>query len=126
MAKRFFDIFAVLLSVPIWFPIILAIYICVAIQMGFPVFFRQKRPGKNGEIFELIKFRTMKNTRDEEGNLLPDADRLTGFGRFLRSTSLDELPELFNILRGEMSLVGPRPLLASYLDRYTPEQSRRP
>ena len=94
-------------------------------KLGAPVLFRQRRPGQHGEPFELVKFRTMTDARGPDGELLPDADRLPAFGRFLRSTSLDELPELWNVLRGEMSLVGPRPLLMRYLERYTPEQARR-
>jgi len=90
-----------------------------------PVFFKQPRPGKHGRIFTIVKFRTMREARDERGRLLPDEQRLTSFGRFLRRRSLDELPELWNVLRGEMSLVGPRPLMVQYLDRYTPEQTRR-
>jgi sugar transferase EpsL len=97
----------------------------VRVKMGTPVLFRQKRPGLNGKPFELLKFRTMRDERDENGALLPDEKRLNGFGRFLRSTSLDELPEFLNVIKGEMSIVGPRPLLMQYLDRYTPEQSRR-
>ena len=97
----------------------------VGFQLGFPVLFRQPRPGLRGQLFTLLKFRTMREARDSQGNVLPDAERLTGLGRFLRSTSLDELPELFNVLKGDMSLVGPRPLLMEYLDRYTPEQARR-
>ena len=97
----------------------------VRLKLGAPVLFRQQRPGSHGKPFALYKFRTMTNARDAQGNLLPDAERLIGLGRFLRATSLDELPELFNVLRGEMSLVGPRPLLMKYLDRYTPEQMRR-
>lgn len=97
----------------------------VRLKLGTPVFFRQRRPGWRGEIFELIKFRTMTDERDATGKLLPDAQRLTPFGRWLRSTSLDELPELLNVLRGDMSLVGPRPLLVQYLDRYSPRQARR-
>ena len=93
--------------------------------LGSPVLFRQQRPGKDGRPFTLFKFRTMTDARDGEGRLLPDAERLTAFGTFLRGTSLDELPELFNVLKGEMSLVGPRPLLMQYLPRYTPEQMRR-
>ena len=94
-------------------------------KLGKPVFFRQARPGLKGQIFELLKFRTMNDLRDARGNLLPDAQRLPPFGRWLRSTSLDELPEILNILRGEMSLVGPRPLLIQYMTRYSPEQARR-
>lgn len=97
----------------------------VRFKLGAPVLFRQQRPGLHGRPFTLYKFRTMTDARDAEGALLPDAERLTSFGHFLRSTSLDELPELFNVLKGEMSLVGPRPLLMEYLPRYTPEQQRR-
>src|SRR3989442_7205642 len=97
----------------------------VRIKVGDPVFFRQQRPGKDSRLFELIKFRTMTEARDERRNLRPDSERLTPFGRWLRATSLDELPELLNVLKGEMSLVGPRPLLIQYLDLYTPEQARR-
>jgi sugar transferase EpsL len=93
--------------------------------MGAPVLFRQTRPGFRGRPFALLKYRTMNDERIEKGELLPDEKRLAGLGRFLRSTSLDELPELFNVLKGEMSLMGPRPLLMQYLDRYTPEQARR-
>jgi len=93
--------------------------------MGSPVLFRQMRPGLQGKPFVMYKFRTMHDLRDEDGNVLPDEQRLTRVGRFLRSTSIDELPELINVLKGEMSLVGPRPLLMEYLDRYTPEQARR-
>jgi lipopolysaccharide/colanic/teichoic acid biosynthesis glycosyltransferase len=97
----------------------------VRLKLGPPVLFRQERPGLNGRPFTIYKFRTMTDEHDAEGHLLPDARRLTKFGRCLRSTSLDELPELFNVLKGEMSLVGPRPLLMHYLERYTPEQARR-
>lgn len=106
-------------------PIVAATIILVRIKLGSPVFFRQQRPGMHGKSFTLIKFRTMTNTRDANGVILPDADRLTPFGKFLRSTSLDELPELWNVLCGEMSFVGPRPLLMRYLERYSPEQARR-
>lgn len=106
-------------------PVMLVVAILVRIKLGRPVIFAQKRPGLNCRIFTLYKFRTMNDARDGQGNLLPDADRLTRLGRFLRSASLDELPELFNILAGQMSLVGPRPLLISYLERYSPEQQRR-
>jgi lipopolysaccharide/colanic/teichoic acid biosynthesis glycosyltransferase len=97
----------------------------VRIGLGSPVLFGQERPGYKGKIFKIYKFRTMRDLRDKDGRLLPDAERLTKLGSFLRSTSLDELPELFNVLRGEMSWVGPRPLLVAYLERYTPEQNRR-
>ncbi|MBQ3388964.1 MAG: sugar transferase [Thermoguttaceae bacterium] len=110
----------VLLSVPLLF-----LALAVRLFLGSPVFFRQERPGRGGQIFRLIKFRTMTDQRDREGNLLPDAERLTRFGNFLRRTSLDELPELLNVLKGEMSLVGPRPLLVKYLPLYSPEQARR-
>ena len=123
--KRAFDLVLVSLSAPLWGVVLLALALGARINLGSPVFFRQKRPGKQAVIFELIKFRTMTDARDSAGNLLPDAQRLTSFGRWLRATSLDELPELFNVLKGEMSLVGPRPLLIQYLGRYTPEQSRR-
>jgi len=97
----------------------------VRVKLGSPILFRQKRPGLHGQPFTILKFRTMTNARDTEGNLLPDEDRLTPFGQWLRSTSLDELPEILNVLRGDMSLVGPRPLLVEYLAYYTPEQMRR-
>jgi len=124
-AKRAFDITLsilclIVLAVPMFF-----ITILIKLTMGSPVLFRQVRPGFNGEPFTIYKFRTMNDARNHDGRLLPDKDRLTKFGLFLRSTSLDELPELFNVLRGEMSLVGPRPLVMRYLDRYTAEQARR-
>lgn len=103
----------------------LALAAVVRLKLGSPVLFSQVRPGLHGHPFRLIKFRTMTDARDESGRVLPDAERLTGFGRMLRASSLDELPELWNVLRGEMSLVGPRPLLMQYLDRYTPRQARR-
>ena len=125
MAKRIFDFLLVLAAAPVWVPVTGVLGMLVRWKMGAPVLFRQTRPGLGGEPFGLLKFRTMTDVRDEEGNLLPDAERLTGFGRWLRATSLDELPELFNVLKGEMSLVGPRPLLMQYLERYSPEQARR-
>jgi len=125
MAKRLLDLILVVVSMPIWLPLVLVLWVMVRFALGSPAFFRQKRPGMNGRVFQMVKFRTMTDARDEKGNLLPDAVRLTKFGRFLRSTSLDELPELFNVLKGDMSLVGPRPLLVQYLDRYTPHQARR-
>lgn len=106
-------------------PLLGVLAVAVKGNLGSPILFRQVRPGRDGQLFENIKFRTMQDERDAGGNPLPDAERLTSFGRFLRSTSLDELPELWNVLRGDMSLVGPRPLLVQYLDRYTPEQARR-
>ena len=125
MSKRLFDLAVLLLTAPLWLPALGAVAVLVRLNLGRPVFFRQPRPGRHGRVFELIKFRTMTLARDAQGHLLPDAQRLTWFGRWLRSTSLDELPELLNVLRGEMSLVGPRPLLVQYLDRYSPEQARR-
>lgn len=106
-------------------PVLAGTALALRISVGSPVLFRQQRPGRGGEPFELVKFRTMLNTRDAQGQLLPDAERLTRVGLFVRSTSLDELPQLWNVLRGDMSLVGPRPLLTRYLSRYTPEQARR-
>lgn len=105
-------------------PILLLIWL-VRSKLGSPVFFRQVRPGRSGEPFEMVKFRTMTDERDQHGELLPDAERLTAFGKFLRSSSLDELPELWNVLKGDMSLVGPRPLLMEYLPKYTRKQARR-
>lgn len=106
-------------------PVLLIVWGLVRVKIGRPALFRQERPGLGGRIFQMYKFRTMTEERDEQGELLPDEQRLTGFGAALRKTSLDELPELFNILKGDMSFVGPRPLLVKYLDRYTPEQARR-
>jgi lipopolysaccharide/colanic/teichoic acid biosynthesis glycosyltransferase len=123
--KRALDLILVLASAPLWLPIMGLLAIVVRLKLGSPVLFRQNRPGLHGSIFQMLKFRTMTDQRDSHGKLLPDADRLTAFGRWLRSTSLDELPELLNVLKGEMSLVGPRPLLVQYLERYTPEQARR-
>jgi sugar transferase EpsL len=105
--------------------VLFVLYYLVRKHMGSPIFFRQQRPGLHGKPFYMYKFRTMTSECSEDGCLLPDCDRLTPLGTFLRSTSLDELPELFNVLKGDMSLVGPRPLLMQYLDRYTPEQARR-
>lgn len=123
--KRTFDILAVLITAPLWLPVLAVVALLVRIKLGSPVFFRQKRPGRDARIFEMIKFRTMTDGRDAAGRLLPDRERLTRFGQWLRATSLDELPELLNVIRGDMSLVGPRPLLVQYLDRYTPRQARR-
>jgi lipopolysaccharide/colanic/teichoic acid biosynthesis glycosyltransferase len=109
----------------IFSPVMLLIAIAIYTRMGSPIVFTQLRPGKDGRIFTFYKFRTMTDERDADGNLLPDAQRLTSLGRFLRQTSLDELPQLWNVLKGDMSFVGPRPLLVSYLDRYSPEQARR-
>lgn len=123
--KRIFDFLAVIIASPVWLPLLLVLAILVRVKLGAPVFFRQKRPGRDERIFELVKFRTMTDERNATGALKPDAERLTTFGRWLRGTSLDELPELWNVLKGEMSLVGPRPLLVQYLERYSPEQRRR-
>lgn len=123
--KRIFDL-VVCLSVLLFLsPMLASLAIAVLISLGSPVLFRQQRPGLNGRPFVLLKFRTMTNACDAHGNLLPDEERFTRFGRFLRRTSLDELPEFFNVLKDDMSLVGPRPLLMQYLVRYSPEQARR-
>ncbi|NLG16009.1 MAG: sugar transferase [Fibrobacter sp.] len=123
--KRIFDLILTILAMVVLLPVCVIISLIVRIKIGAPIFFVQNRPGFKARPFEMYKFRTMTEARDVKGNLLPDAIRLTGFGCFLRGTSLDELPELFNVLKGDMSLVGPRPLLTQYLDRYTPEQARR-
>ncbi len=123
--KRLFDLAAALSGLILLSPLLAVVAALVHLRLGSPVLFRQQRPGLHGQPFTLLKFRTMAEGRDAHGNPLPDSERLTALGRFLRSTSLDELPELINVLRGEMSLVGPRPLLMQYLDRYTPEQMRR-
>lgn len=123
--KRFLDIVISLTALIVLSPVLLVVAVLVRVKLGSPVIFHQKRPGYQEEIFELNKFRTMTDERDEEGNLLPDAQRLTSFGNFLRKTSLDELPELWNILKGDMSLIGPRPLLVGYLPYYTAEEKLR-
>ena len=123
--KRRFDFVMALVGVIALLPVLTIVAIVIRLRLGSPVLFRQQRPGLYGKPFTLLKFRTMRDAYDAEGKSLPDSERLTGLGKFLRSTSLDELPELLNVLRGEMSLVGPRPLLMQYLDRYTPEQRRR-
>lgn len=125
LVKRFFDITLSLAMILLLSPILIILYFLVKIKLGSPVLFKQERPGYRGRIFVLYKFRSMKDSKDPHGNLLPDADRLTDFGKFLRSTSLDELPELYNILKGDMSFVGPRPLLVKYLQRYNKDQARR-
>jgi sugar transferase EpsL len=125
ISKRIFDFIAALIGLIILSPVILMTAILVRIFLGTPILFRQQRPGYKGHSFFIHKFRTMTDRLDPDGNLLPDSERLTPFGRFLRSLSLDELPELFDILRGEMSFVGPRPLLMQYLPLYSPEQARR-
>lgn len=123
--KRLLDIILSLLAIIITFPIFLIIGILVLMFIGQPAIFRQKRPGKNEKIFTMYKFRTMTNKKDEDGNLLPDELRLTKLGKFLRKTSLDEIPEFINILKGDMSFIGPRPLLVEYLDYYTEEEKHR-
>lgn len=123
--KRGLDIVLSFIALLLLSPILVIASILIRLKLGSPVLFRQQRPGKNGEIFCIYKFRTMTDAKDENGNLLPDEIRLTKFGQFLRSTSIDELPELLNILKGDMSIVGPRPLLVQYLDRYTEEQKHR-
>ncbi len=123
--KRLFDLAVAGSALVLLSPVLLIVSAAVLIALGRPVIFGQLRPGLGGKPFRLLKFRTMTNARDDSGRPLADESRLTGFGRFLRSTSLDELPELWNVVRGDMSLVGPRPLLVQYLERYSPEQARR-
>ncbi|MDD5467990.1 MAG: sugar transferase [Anaerolineales bacterium] len=125
LSKRLLDIILASLALIALSPVLLLLVVLVWLAHGWPVLFTQTRPGYRDKPFKLFKFRTMLERRDESGALLPDAERLTGFGRFLRATSLDELPEFFNVLKGDMSLVGPRPLLMQYLARYSPEQARR-
>jgi len=125
MLKRAFDIVCSTLALLLLWPVLLILCVLVRIKLGSPVFFRQQRPGLHGKPFMMIKFRTMLDACDGQGNPLPDDVRLTRFGRMLRATSLDELPELWNVLKGDMSLVGPRPLLMDYLPLYSPEQARR-
>lgn len=123
--KRLFDLAVAALALLLLSPLLGLLALLVRLKLGSPVLFSQQRPGLHGKPFTLSKFRTMTDKRDAQGNLLPDAERLTKFGKFLRASSLDELPELWNVLKGEMSLVGPRPLLMQYLPLYTPEQARR-
>lgn len=123
--KRILDIISSLLAIIILSPLLAVTAVFVKTKLGSPVLFKQERPGKDEKIFTLMKFRTMTDERDENGELLPDEVRLTKFGKFLRSTSIDELPELFNILKGDMSVIGPRPLLVKYLPRYNEHQHRR-
>ena len=123
--KRFFDFILSLLAIIILSPLLLILSLVVLCNMGAPILFKQKRVGKNEKIFTMYKFRTMNNKKDADGNLLPDEQRVTKFGKFLRSTSLDELPELFNILKGDLSIIGPRPLLVEYLPYYTEEERHR-
>ncbi|MEX6493818.1 sugar transferase [Fusobacterium animalis] len=123
--KRVIDIFLSLIFILLFWWLYIVIAILVRKKLGSPVIFKQKRPGINEKIFTMYKFRTMTDKKDRDGNLLPDKDRLTKFGKFLRSTSLDEIPELWNVLKGEMSLVGPRPLLVEYLSKYTEKEKKR-
>lgn len=125
MLKRIFDICVALIALAVLSPVLIVVALLVRFKLGSPVLFRQMRPGKNEQTFAMLKFRTMTDARDAEGSLLPDKERLVPFGHFLRRTSLDELPELFNILRGNMSLVGPRPLLHEYLPYYTEQEKLR-
>ena len=125
LIKRFMDFLIAALSIVIFSPLLIILAILVRVKLGGPVIFKQERPGLNGKVFKLYKFRTMTDAKDENGNLLDDEYRLTSFGKKLRSTSLDELPELYNILKGDMSIVGPRPLLVKYLPLYSDEQRRR-
>lgn len=125
LVKRFFDIILSAIALSMLLPVLLLVALVVHIKLGDPVLFRQLRPGKDGKTFEMIKFRTMLDAKDATGNFLPDSERITKVGKFLRSTSLDELPGLWNVLKGDMSLVGPRPLLVDYLELYSPEQARR-
>jgi sugar transferase EpsL len=124
-AKRIFDILMSSLAIVLLSPVMAIAGLCVWIEMGRPILFRQQRPGRRGLRFRIYKFRTMNEKKDTDGRLRRDGDRLTSTGNILRKTSIDEIPELFNVLKGDMSLVGPRPLLMQYLDRYTPEQARR-
>jgi lipopolysaccharide/colanic/teichoic acid biosynthesis glycosyltransferase len=123
--KRFFDFVIALIAIFILLPVILVVALLIRLKLGSPVLFSQQRPGLHGKIFKMYKFRTMLDAKDEQGNLLPDDQRMTKFGAFLRSTSLDELPGLWNVIKGDMSLVGPRPLLVQYLPLYNEEQARR-
>lgn len=125
LSKRIFDILFSSLILLLLSPLMLLVGLILLCLQGWPVFFRQERPGLNGKLFRLVKFRTMRSLYDRNGQLLPDESRITKFGKFLRRTSLDELPEFFNVLKGDMSVVGPRPLLVQYLERYSPEQARR-
>jgi sugar transferase EpsL len=125
MLKRIVDIVGASAGLFFLSPVLIFVYVVIRSKMGVPVLFKQRRPGKYGVPFNIYKFRTMIDAEDKYGNVLPDEVRLTAFGKFLRTTSLDELPELINVIRGDMSLVGPRPLLMQYLNRYTPKQARR-
>jgi lipopolysaccharide/colanic/teichoic acid biosynthesis glycosyltransferase len=123
--KRFFDFLSSFLGLVLLAPVLLVLMLLIRIKLGGPVFFTQERPGLGGRAFKMVKFRSMTNERDEQGDLLPDQIRITALGRFLRRTSMDELPELINVLRGDMSLIGPRPLLMKYLPYYTEREMKR-
>lgn len=123
--KRLFDVISSIAGLIVISPLLVVLAVLVRFKLGSPILFRQQRPGLGGKAFVIYKFRTMTDQCDASGNLLPDEQRLPAFGRFLRSTSFDELPELFNVLKGDMSIVGPRPLMMKYLSRYSPEQARR-
>ncbi|WP_138542462.1 sugar transferase [Pseudoalteromonas sp. S3776] len=125
MIKRAFDFLVALFTLLTLSPVIIVVAVLIRLKLGSPILFTQDRPGLHGNIFKMMKFRTMLDAKDKQGNLLPDDERMTQFGAFLRSTSLDELPGLFNVLKGDMSLVGPRPLLVQYLPLYSNEQARR-
>jgi len=125
MLKRMFDVVLVLILIVFLLPVYMIVSLLIVITMGSPILFKQKRPGKDGKIFEIYKFRTMTDETDEKGGLLSDEKRLTKMGKFIRSTSLDELPQLFNVLKGDMSFVGPRPLLVEYLPLYNEKQKKR-
>ena len=125
LLKAVLDRLVAAIALAVFSPVMLMVAIAIYIRMGGPIFFSQPRPGKNGRVFNFYKFRTMTSDCDADGNLLPDEQRLIPLGQFLRKTSLDELPQLWNVIKGDMSFVGPRPLLVRYLDRYTPEQARR-
>lgn len=123
--KRLFDFLVALFALLILLPVIIVVALLIRLKLGSPILFTQERPGLHGNVFKMMKFRTMLDAKDKQGNLLPDDERMAPFGAFLRSTSLDELPGLFNVLKGDMSLVGPRPLLVQYLPLYSSEQARR-
>lgn len=123
--KRFIDFIVALLGLLVLSPLIIIVAVLIRLRLGSPILFTQKRPGLNGKIFQMMKFRSMSNVKDEQGNLLPDEQRMTKFGMFIRSTSIDELPGLYNVLKGDMSLVGPRPLLVKYLPYYSKRELLR-
>lgn len=123
--KRLFDLLLAIIALSLLSPVLLIVALLVSFRLGSPILFSQHRPGLHGKPFRMYKFRTMTDARDTSGELLPDSVRLTSFGKFLRSSSFDELPELWNVLKGDMSLIGPRPLLMEYLPHYSPEQARR-